>query len=116
MEGNALLIQDALTAVKVAKTDIANGEELEGATIQVLDGKGEVVTTATGERLEWTSTTEPKLIEGLTAGTEYTLRETVAPEGYDVTTDIKFTIDEAGKVTTTGKTTTDAEGKTVFLV
>ncbi|MBR3158068.1 MAG: Cna B-type domain-containing protein, partial [Atopobiaceae bacterium] len=116
VEGNALLIQDALTAVKVAKTDIANGEELEGATIQVLDGKGEVVTTATGERLEWTSTTEPKLIEGLTAGTEYTLRETVAPEGYDVTTDIKFTIDEAGKVTTTGKTTTDAEGKTVFLV
>ena len=53
---------------------------------------------------------------GLITGKTYTLRETVAPEGYLVTTDITFTIDENGNVTTTGHKTVDEKGNTVILV
>ena len=116
VEGNALLIRDALTAVRVSKVDIADRQELEGATLQVLDKDGKVVTTAAGELLEWTSGKEPKLIEGLAANTAYTLRETVAPAGYDVTTDITFAINDKGEVTTTGNTTKDKDGNTIILV
>ena len=56
---------------------------------------------------EWTSTTENHVIEGLKTGEEYTLRETVAPDGYIISTDITFTIDETGKITTTGTKTED---------
>ena len=86
--------------MKVSKTDIADGKELEGATIQILDQDGNVVE-------EWVSGKEPHQINNLKPGVEYTLRETVAPEGYDITTDITFTIDEEGKVITKAKVTKD---------
>ena len=76
---------------------------------QIFDSEGNVVE-------EWDSTTETHVIEGLKTGEEYTLKETVAPEGYQVTTDTTFTIDETGKVTSTGTTTTDEEGNTILLV
>ena len=104
-----LLVEDAKTEIRVSKTDIATGEELEGATIQILDKDGNVVE-------EWTSTKEAHVTTGLKTGETYTLRETVAPEGYDVTSDTTFTIDETGKVTYSGTTTTDKDGNTVMLV
>ena len=91
-EEGTLLVEDSKTSVKVSKVDIADGKELEGAHIQVLDKEGKVVE-------EWDSTKEAHEIEGLKTGEEYTLRETVAPEGYSVTTDTHFTIDQTGKVT-----------------
>ena len=91
-------VKNEKTSVKVSKVDVANGEELEGAKIQIIDSKGNVVE-------EWTSGKEAHEITGLKTGKEYTLRETVAPEGYTVTTDTTFTIDEHGKVTTTGSIT-----------
>ena len=94
-ENGVLLVEDAKTVVKVSKVDIADGEELEGAHIQIIDKDGKVVE-------EWTSTKEVHEVKGLKTGEEYTLRETVAPDGYTVTTDTKFTIDETGKVTSTG--------------
>ena len=109
VEGGHILIEDAKTKVSVSKTDIADGEEIEGATIQILNSDGDVVE-------EWTSTTEPHAIEGLLVGEEYTLRETVAPDGYTVATDTTFTIDENGKVKTTGSKTIDEDGNTVLLV
>ena len=109
-EGNTvMLVEDAKTVVRVSKTDIADGEELEGATIQILDSEGKVVE-------EWDSTTEAHVVEGLKTGEEYTLKETVAPEGYLIAAETTFTIDETGKVTTSGTTTTDSEGNTVLLV
>ena len=108
-EDGVLLVEDTKTKVSVSKVDIADGEELEGAHIQILDSEGNVVE-------EWDSTKEAHEIEGLKTGEEYTLHETVAPEGYTVTTDTTFTIDEKGKVTSTGSTTTDEEGNTVLLV
>ena len=47
---------------------------------------------------------------------EYTLKETVAPDGYAVTAATTFTIDETGKVTSTGTVTTGVDGETVMLV
>ena len=104
-----LLIEDAKTHIEVSKVDVANGEELEGAHIQIIDSEGNVVD-------EWDSTEEAHEVEGLKTGEEYTLRETVAPEGYTVTTDTTFTIDEEGNVTSTGTCTTDENGNTVLLV
>ncbi|MBR4576659.1 MAG: Cna B-type domain-containing protein [Clostridia bacterium] len=90
-----LLVKDAKTRIRVLKTDIATGEELEGSHIQILDRDGNVAD-------EWISTLEAHETEGLKTGEEYILRETVAPLGYNLTTDTKFTIDETGKVTSTG--------------
>ncbi|MBR6419503.1 MAG: hypothetical protein IKS42_04150, partial [Oscillospiraceae bacterium] len=60
------------------------------------------------------------LIEDLPAGT-YTLREEAAPEGYEVISDMTFTVDDEGKITeinvaTTGDAEVDATGRilTVF--
>lgn len=82
------------TKVKVSKQDITTGEELPGAHLEVIDKDGNIVE-------EWISTNEPHMIEGvLIAGEEYTLRETIAPDGYKVATDIKFTVAEDGSVQT----------------
>ena len=109
-EESILLIEDDRTRIKVQKTDAGTGEELTGATIQILDKDGNVVE-------EWVSDKDkPHEITLLHVNEEYTLRETVAPEGYQLTTDITFTIDETGKVTTSGSTTTDENGEVVLLV
>lgn len=82
------------TKVKVSKQDITTGRELPGAHLEVIDNDENIVE-------EWISTNEPHMIEGvLIAGEEYTLRETIAPDGYKVATDIKFTVAEDGSVQT----------------
>ena len=97
-------------SVFVKKIDVTTEEELDGAVIQVIDSEGNVVD-------EWTSDkNEAHEIKDLKIGEEYTLRETVAPHGYDVTTDTTFTIDESGNVTTNGSLTYDEEGHVVLLV
>ena len=100
-EDGVMLVEDAKTKVKVSKTDIADGKELEGATIQILDENGKVVE-------EWISGTEAHEIEGLKTGVTYTLKETVAPDGYAIASETTFTIDEkTGEVTSTGTVTED---------
>ena len=76
----------------VSKKDIATGEELPGAKLQVLDSTGELIE-------EWTSTTEPHDIVGLHDETQgelkdgtYTLREITAPYGYDTAEDVEFKV------------------------
>ncbi len=82
------------TKVKVSKQDITTGKELSGAHLEVIDKDGKIVE-------EWISANEPHMIEGkLEAGEEYTLRETIAPDGYRIATDIKFTVAEDGSVQT----------------
>ena len=108
-----MLVQDKKTSVKISKVDIANGEELEGATIQILDGDGKVV-VLDGKKAEWVSTKEPHEVVGLTVGKTYTLRETVAPAGYTVATDTKFELNLDGTVNTVNTTATIDNG--VILV
>ena len=79
---------DDTTKVQISKQDITTGEELPGAKLQVIDRDGNVVE-------EWVSSSEPHFIEGkLIAGKEYTLKETIAPEGYEIANEIKFTVND----------------------
>lgn len=81
------------TKVRISKQDITTGEELPGATLQIIDEDGNVA-------MEWVSTDEAHFIEGkLIAGKEYTLRETIAPDGYEIASEIKFTVNTDGSVT-----------------
>ena len=77
----------------ISKRDITTDKELPGATLQIIDGNGDIVE-------EWISTSEPYYVEGkLIAGKEYTLREITAPNGYEIANDVEFTVDEKGNVT-----------------
>ena len=77
--------------VRISKVDVVDSAEVEGAHIQILDKDGTAVVA------EWDSTTQAHEVQ-LKAG-EYTLRETVAPNGYAITSDTHFTVSEEGKVT-----------------
>ncbi len=72
--------------VFMTKEDVG-GEEVEGATIQVIDEDGNIVD-------EWVSTTEAHAISGLVEGKTYTLHEEYAPDGYVIATDVEFTVTE----------------------
>ena len=110
--GNPLVVMiDDTTKVQISKQDITTGVELPGATLQLIDEDGNVVE-------EWVSTNEPHMIERkLIAGKEYTLKEIIAPEGYEIANEIRFTVNEDGSVTEvvmydelTPKTTTPYTG------
>ncbi len=105
-----LLVEDTATSVKVRKVDITNAEELPGAHIQIWEKTDE------GEKLvtEWDSTKEDKVVEKLKTNTTYILRETVAPDGYTITTDTTFELDEHGKLKEDKTTTNTKDG--VLLV
>ena len=98
---NKVTMNDAPTEVSIRKTDITTGKELPGATLQVLKKEGSelvIVETIFGEKLEWVSGEEAKVIEGLPAG-DYILREITAPDGFTVAEDVDFTVtDELGVV------------------
>ena len=106
-----IVMVDDTTKVRISKRDMTTGEELPGATLQIIDEDGNVVE-------EWVSTDEAHFIEGkLIAGKEYTLRETIAPDGYEIANEIKFTVNADGSVTEvvmydelTPKTTTPYTG------
>ena len=93
-DGNPLIVMvDDTTKVKISKRDITTDKELPGATLQIIDEDGNVVE-------KWVSTDEAHFIEGkLIAGKEYTLRETIAPDGYEIASEIKFTVNTDGSVT-----------------
>ena len=105
-----LLVEDTATSVKIRKVDITNAEELPGAHIQIWEK------TSDGEKLvtEWDSTKEDKVVEKLKTNTTYILRETVAPDGYTITTDTTFELDEHGKLKEDKTTTNTRDG--VLLV
>lgn len=79
------------TKLYISKQDAATGEELPGAKLEVIDKE-------TGEVIEkWTSTEEQHYIEALPAG-DYILRETMAPEGYEVAQEVHFTVKNTGEI------------------
>ena len=78
-------LENKLTNIQVSKQDIG-GEEVPGAQMQVIDDQGKVVE-------EWTSTTEPHLIQGLVVGKTYTLKEKVVAKDYVLANDVEFTVE-----------------------
>jgi len=69
--------------VEISKQDIY-GDELAGAEMQLIDSEGNVVD-------EWTSDGTNHVIRELKVG-KYTLKETAAPDGYVIATDISFEV------------------------
>lgn len=94
-DGHPLVVMvDDTTKVEISKRDITNDNELAGATLQIIDENGEVIE-------DWVSTNEPHYIEAkLIAGKTYTLKETIAPDGYTIANSIDFTVNEDGTVNT----------------
>lgn len=81
-----------VTEVQISKIDATTSEELEGAHLVVKDSNGKVID-------EWTSTKEVHIIKGLEPG-KYTLTETIAPEGYILSTEtITFEVKTDGSIT-----------------
>lgn len=78
--------------IAVKKTDLTTGVELDGAKLTVLDKDGNVVDS-------WTSVKgEEHLIERLTVGETYTLREELAPYGYLQANEITFTVKDTAEI------------------
>ena len=78
--------------VKISKTDVTQTKEIPGAHLVVKDANGNVVE-------EWTSTNETKKL--ILEDGEYSLTETIAPDGYKLsTTTIYFMLDANGKLYT----------------
>ena len=81
------------TKVYISKKDMANSEEIEGASLTLTDKNGTVVK-------EWTSSKDPYYIERLPVGV-YTLKEVVAPKGYVLNTStVTFEVKETGDIQT----------------
>lgn len=82
--------EETPTSVYITKTDITGKNEVEGAKLILKQGNMVID--------EWTSSTEPHKIYGLVFGTEYTLSETISPDGYATTESITFTYSEDGQI------------------
>lgn len=92
-DAQEVTLEDKPTTVIISKQDFETKEELDNATLQILDKDGEVVR-------EWTTQYETSTtVEGLPVGT-YTLHETKAPKAYELAEDIEFTISDTRKVET----------------
>ena len=91
------------TSVKISKVDITSHEELEGAHLQIIDQEGNIVD-------EWDSTKTAHETTGLRTGEAYILRETVAPDDYNITNDTTFELNEDGTINTEKTTTTIKDG------
>ena len=90
-------IENKPVTVEISKRD-ADGNELKGAQMQLLDDKGTVVD-------EWTSDGTNHIVAKHSAG-KYILKETAAPEGYILATDICFEVLNDGTVKVDGAETT----------
>lgn len=84
------LVNDT-TVVEFSKTDITGDKELVGATLTVIDSKGNIID-------KWVSGEKTHKIEGLKTGDTYTLKEEIQVDSYVKATDIKFTVENTNEV------------------
>ena len=79
------------TIVHISKVDAETGEELPGATLELYAPDGSLIET-------WESADIPHVITGLPVGEGYVLKETAAPEGYQLAEDIPFAVEETSEI------------------
>lgn len=84
--------EDHPTRIAISKADTTTGVELDGAKLTLLDSKGNVVDS-------WVSVAgKPHMVEGLTIGETYTLKEEIAPYGYLTANAVQFTVVDTSEV------------------
>ena len=79
------------TIVHISKVDAETGEELPGATLELYGPDGSLIET-------WETGDIPHVITGLPVGEGYVLKETAAPEGYQLAEDITFAVEETAEI------------------
>jgi uncharacterized surface anchored protein len=94
---------DDITTVEISKADFTTGKALTGATLRLVDDKGNQID-------EWVSGEQPHVIQRLVVGREYTLIEVLAPEGYVTASELKFIV--ADEIDANGR----ASPQTVILM
>lgn len=110
-EAAKLTFQNTRTTVRVAKVD-ENGSPLAGAKLVVKTADGKTARGSDGQVLfSFTSTAEPTELRQLPAG-EYLLSEVEAPDGYQVSADVPFTVSDEPDAVNTVTMTDQRENKT----
>ena len=79
------------TVVHISKVDAETGEELPGATLELYGPDGTLIET-------WETSDIPHVVTGLPVGEGYVLKETAAPEGYQLAEDITFAVEEISEI------------------
>lgn len=79
------------TLIEISKTAVTGEQELEGASMQLLDNTRNVIA-------KWISGNKPYIIEGLETGKTYILREDLAPLGYVQAKEISFIIENTSEI------------------
>lgn len=91
-EVQKVTMKDDITRCEFTKTDAKTGKLLSGATMQILDEKGNIVK-------EWVSEDKPTKFEKLPVG-KYILHEAKAPLRYELAEDIEFEVKDTADVQT----------------
>ena len=84
-------IANSQTVIHISKVDAETGEELPGATLELYAPDGTLLES-------WETSDIPHVITGLPVGEGYVLKETAAPEGYELAEDITFTVEETTEI------------------
>lgn len=92
----------------ISKIDEDSGDAVSGARIEIYDALGKLIAT-------WTTAGTSHKVENLTAGEKYTIRETITPQGYTGSSEIKFTIDDNGTITFDESTPATLEDGTILI-
>lgn len=79
------------TVVEISKTDVTGQKEIEGAKMQLLDENRNIIA-------QWISGNRPYVVEGLTVGEKYILKEDLAPLGYVQASEIEFVIENTSEI------------------
>ena len=77
--------------LKIVKVDAETGEELPGATLELYAPDGTLLES-------WETSDIPHVITGLPVGEGYVLKETAAPEGYELAEDIVFAVENTAEI------------------
>ena len=79
------------TIVHVSKVDAETGEELPGAVLELYAPDGSLIET-------WETSDIPHVITGLPVGEGYVLKETAAPEGFQLAEDVTFAVEKTAEI------------------